>query len=341
MKRVLIVKTSSLGDVIHTLPALTDAVNNISDIQFDWVIEHSFADIASWHSSVSEVIPVKVRQWRNSPLKTLRSQEWSSFRAQIKSRSYDAVIDAQGLIKSALLLPFTNGPRFGMDKHSVRESIASYFYDQKFAIPRDQHAVERTRQLFAKSLGYAVPDSIGNYKIRSQFSDSNIEPYVVFLHGTTWQSKHYPENYWSDLIALAEQHSFRVKLLWGNDLEYCRAEQLASKSKACEVMPRLSLAEIAELLVKATGAIAVDTGLGHLAAAVDCPTVSLFMSTNPGWSGAYGKSQKHLAVKFPCAPCMKRDCPLQSINDQIRPPCASTISPGYVWNSFLELTQSL
>ncbi|MEL0037223.1 MAG: glycosyltransferase family 9 protein, partial [Gammaproteobacteria bacterium] len=117
MKRVLIIKTSSLGDVIHTLPALTDAANNDPEIQFDWVVEESFAEIASWHPAVNDVIPVKIRAWRKSPLKTLRSDEWKLFKQKLKSVNYDTVIDAQGLLKSALLLPLTNGPRYGLDKH--------------------------------------------------------------------------------------------------------------------------------------------------------------------------------------------------------------------------------
>lgn len=337
----LIIKTSSLGDVIHTLPALTDAQKNIPNIQFDWVVEKSFSEIASWHPAVRNVIPVKLREWRKSPLKTFRSDEWKTFKSNVNAEKYDAIIDAQGLLKSALLLPLTNGPRFGLDRQSARESISSYFYDHKINVEKDMHAVERTRSLFAQSLGYSVPDSLGNYGIKDQFISTEKQPYIVLLHGTTWDSKHYPENYWHEMISLAERLSLRVKLLWGNDVELARARSLADKSSHCEVMPALSLAEIAQLLANATGAIAVDTGLGHLAAAVDCPTVSLFMSTNPGWSGAYGKSQKHLAVNYQCSPCMKRTCPLPPANGEIHPPCATTISSNDVWNSFVELTQSL
>ena len=341
MKHVLIIKTSSLGDVIHTLPALTDAANNDPEIQFDWVVEESFAEIASWHPAVNDVIPVKIRAWRKSPLKTLRSDEWKLFRQKLKSVNYDTVIDAQGLLKSALLLPLTNGPRYGLDKHSAREGLASLLYNYKFNIDKDNHAVERTRMLFARSLGYSIPDSLGDYGIKSQFIQSDREPYIVLLHGTTWDSKHYPEHYWRDLITRASSESFKIKLLWGNDSERNRAEKLAKQSPKCEVMPKLSLSEIASLLSSAHGAIAVDTGLGHLAASVDCPTVSLYMSTNPGWSGAYGMTQKHMAVYYPCAPCMKRVCPLPASEDNIHPPCATTIPPDVVWNSFRELTQSL
>lgn len=348
MKRVLIIKTSSLGDVIHTLPAITDALRAIGNIQFDWVVEENFSEIASWHPGVSNVIPVQIRKWRKNPFKTLLSPEWSEFKASVKAHKYDAVIDAQGLLKSAILLPLTRGKRYGLDKQSAREPIASKFYDVKHHIPRTSHAVERTRQLFAKSLGYDVPENQGDYGIAEQFKTEHKSPYVVLLHGTTWASKHYPEPYWQELINLAASNNYQVKLLWGNQTEYDRAQRLADGKGSVEVMPKMSLKEIAALLTSAVGSIACDTGLGHLAAAVDCPNVSLFTSTNPGLSGAYGEGQLHLFAGYDCAPCMLRECDknaievnLGNLQQRISPPCASTIDPEKVWNSFIELVQSL
>ena len=103
--RVLLVKTSSLGDVIHTLPALTDAQRAIPGIQFDWVVEEGFAEIPAWHPAVAQVIPVAIRRWRKHPLQTLRSGEWRRFKARLRETHYDLVIDAQGLLKSAWLTP--------------------------------------------------------------------------------------------------------------------------------------------------------------------------------------------------------------------------------------------
>jgi heptosyltransferase-1 len=344
VQRVLIIKTSSLGDVIHTLPALTDASKLFPDIRFDWVIEESFAEIASWHPAVKNVIPVKLRQWRNKPLKTLFSDEWKSFRNQIKTTRYDAVIDAQGLLKSAFLVPMTEGPSYGLDKHSARESQAAWFYDHKLSVPKNQHAVERIRQLLAKSLGYDLPDTPGHYGICGKFQKNSSEPYVVVLHGTTWQSKHYPVLYWQQLINKLAAEGLKVKLLWGNQVERERAENLASSSKHTEVLPKMALSGVAQLLASAIGAISVDTGLGHLAAAVHCPTLSLYTSTKPGLSGTYGDNQVHLRVRRDCSPCMLRRCNQPAhpeiINKErhlISPPCATSIPPEHVWQSLKEL----
>jgi len=339
-KKVLIIKTSSLGDILHTLPALTDCSIQHPNTIFDWVVEKSFSEIPTWHPKVNKVIPVSIRKWRKQPIQTLFSGPWKAFRQDLKSEQYDAIIDAQGLIKSAFLAPMASGHRYGLDRNSARESLASLFYQTKIHIKRNQHAVERTRQLFAKALDYKIPTAPADYGIKSSLLDSDQQPYLVFLHGTTWQSKHYPEEYWHQLIKLAATDGLKIKLLWGNEQEQKRAKRLAANYSHVEIMPKLNLSEIAILLASATASIAVDTGLGHLAAAVDCPTLSLFSSTNPELTGAYGKNQKHLPATLSCSPCMQRNCPVESgkktiedqgYNQSINPPCFSTIPPDIVW----------
>ena len=154
--RVLVIKTSSLGDVIHTLPALTDAARAIPGIRFDWVVEEGFAEIPAWHPAVSQVITVAIRRWRKHPLKTLRSGEWSRFKQRLRESHYDLVIDAQGLLKSAWLTRYVKTPVAGLDSNSAREPIAARFYDRPYSVPRGQHALERTRQLFGQALGYSL-----------------------------------------------------------------------------------------------------------------------------------------------------------------------------------------
>ena len=308
--RVLLIKTSSLGDVIHTLPALTDAQAAIPGIRFDWVVEEGFAEIPVWHPAVAEVIPVAIRRWRESPLKTLRSGDWKRFRQRLHAHKYDLVIDAQCLLKSAVLTLGIKAPVAGLDKQSAREPLASRFYDQRIEVPRDQHAVERVRQLFARALGYPLPSGIGDYGLNRDYlvNEQLAEDYVVFLHGTTWVTKHWPELYWRRLAEMAVARGLQVKLPWGNDAEKARAQRIAKDVEGVQVLPRLPLAGMANILASARACVAVDTGLGHLAAALDVPTVSLYGPTNPGWSGAYGGGQVHLASDFPCAPCMSKTC---------------------------------
>lgn len=153
--RVLIVKTSSMGDVLHTLPALTDAQQAIPDIQFDWVVEEGFAQIPSWHAAVNHVIPVAIRRWRKAWFSAPIKAERKAFRDAVQAERYDAIIDAQGLVKSAALVTrLAHGVKHGMDWQTAREPLASLFYNRRHHIARQQHAVERTRELFAKSLGY-------------------------------------------------------------------------------------------------------------------------------------------------------------------------------------------
>lgn len=299
MKRVLIIKTSSMGDIIHTLPALTDAASAIPDIQFDWVVEENFAEIPAWHPAVNHIIPVAIRRWRKSILKTLRSGEWAEFRQNINNYEYDAVIDAQGLLKSAWITKKARGATFGLDKHSAREPLASYFYQHPQAISWQQHAVERIRQLFAQSLGYTVPTETGKFALNHNLfenSYSSHTPYIVFIHGTTWATKHWPENYWRKLTQPVVSAGYSVLLPWGNEIERARAEQIAKDLDFVTVLPKLSLAAIAGVLSGATAAVAVDTGLGHLAAAMDIPCVSLYGPTSPDKIGAYGADQVHLTL---------------------------------------------
>lgn len=299
--RVLLVKTSSMGDLIHSFPALTDAQQAIPGICFDWVVEEGFAEIPNWHPAVEKSIAVAIRRWRKQPFRTLFSEEWRRFKSRLRAERYDLVIDAQGLLKSAWLTRYVSAPVAGFAKKSAREPLASYFYDQTYSVPRNQHAVERTRQLFALALGYPQPKVLGQYglnKARFQHKASDA-PYLVFLHGTTWPSKHWPEPYWRALAEVMTEEGWSIQLPWGNDLERERAGRIAAGLKGVTLLPRLNLAGVAEVIANAQACVAVDTGLGHLAAALDVPTVSLYGPTRPTRVGAYGQNQLHLTAVGP------------------------------------------
>lgn len=336
--RVLIVKTSSMGDVIHTLPALTDAGKALPGITFDWLVEENFVEIPRWHPLVKEIIPLALRRWKK---RWHTKQTWIEarhVREQLKKNQYDLIIDAQGLLKSAVLTCFVKGIVCGGDWQSAREPLASLFYQRKCSVDFNQHAVTRMRSLFAKALEYSLPDSVPDYGVdRTSFCDVLVsQPYLVFLHGTTWATKHWPEEYWIQLAKLATVKNFQVKLPWGNESEKARAHRIAAVSKNIEVLPKLTLAEMAAVLATAQAIVAVDTGLGHLAAVLSVPTVSLYGPTNAVLTGAMGKNQLHLSADFSCAPCLNRACTFQQPSS-VTPACFETLSPAAVWSALSTL----
>ncbi len=342
MKRVLIVKMSSMGDVIHTLPALTDVRRIYPDIEFDWVVEPSFAEIPRWHKAVKTVIPAPLRSLRKAPWQSFHKGEWHALLKRLRYTSYDAVIDAQGLVKSALVAKFAKGKRFGFDRKSAREGMASVVYHQKIAVPKGQHAVERVRQLFANIFHYPNPSSPPDYGIdKTRLADISYgNKTILFLHGTTWPTKHWPENYWCQLAHCAAREGYQVLLPWGNEIEKSRAQKIRQSCQENaiellpEVLPKLSLGEVTSLIAKARGIVAVDTGLGHVAAAMAVPTVSLYGPTDPKLTGAYGPNQHHLQVVASCSPCFGRVCK-QGSHFAVMPPCFESLSHTKVWNTLL------
>ncbi|MFK5985132.1 MAG: lipopolysaccharide heptosyltransferase I [Pseudomonadota bacterium] len=366
MIRCLIIKISSLGDIIHTLPALTDALNAIGDIQFDWVVEEGFQEIPSWHPAVNKVIPVALRRWKKNIIQSVFSSEWKVFKQQIRAQQYDVIIDAQGLLKSALLTRLVKGKTYGLDKLSAREAIASHFYQYPQSISRNQHAVERTRQLFAKALDYKLPiafdyglgNTITNF---SKVTDKTRakKNQILFFHGTTWETKHWPEQYWLQLARLLISDGYEILLPWGNEQEKLRAQRIKKAIKkppdntkidtaGIRILPKMSLQEIFVQLIDVAAVVAVDTGLAHLAAALDIPLVSLFGPTNPGLTRPYGAhkgKQLQIQVDFACIACLKRTCSFsqqdQAVNKQhISPACYIDLTPDRVRQALYQLLEN-
>ena len=194
----LIVKMSSMGDIIHTLPALTDAIAVMPAIKFDWLVEPAFAEIPRWHKAVQNVITIPLREWRKHWLKSCMEGELKQFYSRLRNKKYDVIIDAQGLLKSSALARLGRSKLYGgFAADSARESIASMFYNTKVSVPKELHAIERIRKLFAGVLHYSYSADSLDYGVDwSTFGNKQVaKPYLFFLHGTTWETKHWPEVY--------------------------------------------------------------------------------------------------------------------------------------------------
>lgn len=290
MPRLLIVKTSSLGDVIHNLPILADIRAHHPDIEFDWVVEESFSDIPALHPAVLSVIPVAMRRWRKHPFSGATWREIAAFRQRLRQTPYDLVLDTQGLLKSALIARSARGMRHGQDRFSAREPLAALLYDRRHPVPRGQHAVVRNRQLAALALDYPLPVSPPDYGIRASESMPTIdlpEQYVVALHATSRDSKLWPAAHWVTLGQQLLEQGTCLLLPWGNAAEQLRAQAIAAQVPQSVVLPRLRLNALAGILAKARAAIGVDTGLAHLAVALGVPTVAIYTDTDPLLTGVY------------------------------------------------------
>ena len=348
--RVLIVKVSSLGDIIHTLPAVTDAHRAHKDLVFDWVVEENFVEVPGWHPAVETIIPVALRRWRNHPVKTYLGSEFREFKRELQRVHYDLVIDAQGLIKSGIISRLSRGLTIGLSNRTIREPMATLFYNKVYSVPWTEHAVDRVRQLFSRALQYNYdPDSVDYGIDINRITDADkleVKKQVIFLHGTTWLTKHWPEYYWRHLASIAGEAGYKVLLPWGNASERQRADFIARDNANASVLDKQSLTGLAVHLLQSTGVIAVDTGLGHLAAALNKPTVSLYGPTDPELSGTFGVKQLHLNSNLNCAPCVKKTCAYNGpgITDDfenqpfaVTPPCFATHKPELVWQQFEKL----
>jgi len=280
LTRVLLIKTSSLGDVIHCLPAVSDMALQVADLELDWLVEEGLAEIPRLHPAVARVIPIGMRRWRRRPLARQTWRELAALRHMLSAAPYDAVVDAQGLMRVAWLGRIARGPLSGYDRRSIREPLASLFYARRFPVSVHVHAAERMRRLCAQALGYALPEAM-DYGLAARPARPAWlppGPFLVGLHATARPDKAWAEPNWIELGRRAAARGLTLALPSGSDRERASAHRIAAAAGAV-VAPPMSFTELAGLFAAASAVVGVDTGLTHLASAVGAPVVAIYAAS--------------------------------------------------------------
>lgn len=326
---VLLVRLSSLGDVVHAFPAVADAAEAWPGLRIDWLVDAAFADLPALHPAVHRVLPVPLRRLKGRGPAALPGL----LRAvgALRARRYERIVDVQGLLKSALLARVPRGVRVGPDRWSAREPLAARLYARTRAVPRDLHAVERVRRLVAGALGVPGPPGPPRSGLEHLWSPGSGPDRVLLLHGTTWATKHWPDAAWKDLARRLRDTGRVPVTTWGDAAERTRAEALG-REVGVEVVPRLRIRELVEVIRTCRATVAVDTGLAHLSAALGVPTLALHGPTDPCRTGVVGPRASVLASGYHCAPCLQRSCK-EDPDRQCTPwpPCLGAVSMDDAW----------
>ena len=330
-KRILIIKTTSLGDVLHTLPAVSELLLYSSNITIDWVVEDSFSEIVEWHPGINRIWKVSIRKWRRNLFSLNTWKQILNFVRSIRSEKYDLVIDAQGLFKSALiLLLIRSNKKYGLDYASAREGWVSIFYKNKIEVKKGEHAIFRTKSLFGKAFGYEPDYSNFSSNIEHNWvNNDSHDNTIVFLHGTTWKTKHWPDQYWRELAILLVKRGYKIYLPWGSDLEKSRAIKISDGEENIKVLDKLTLSQLAFILTNSALVVSVDTGLSHLTAACNTPIISIYGPTSSQLTGSMGMKSHFFSSDLSCAPCFKKKC---IISDSQFPPCLNHIKPREIYD---------
>jgi heptosyltransferase I len=276
MTEILFIKTSSMGDVLHHMPAVTDARRRFPQARITWVVDELYAPLASLHPAVDEIVPIAVRRWRKRLLELPTWNEVREATAKLRARHYDAVIDTQGLVRTALMTKLIGGASHGYDADSIREPFAARFYDRTYSVSWDLHVIARNRTLTGLALDY-TPEGEPDYGFdRNYFKPEAAAPYAILFHATAKTNKEWPEDRWIEIGKSLAARGLEVVLPWGSDTERERSERIAAQVPNARVPERRPIIEVGKLIAGAQLVVGVDTGFLHIAAALGIPVVAVF-----------------------------------------------------------------
>jgi len=290
--RILLVKMSSMGDIIHNMPLVHDIKQHYPEAIIDWGVEEAFVELARLNPLVNQVIPVGMRRWKKVLFSKNTWLEFFKFKKNLQQFHYDAILDTQGLIKSAFIAKLARGASFGQDTNTAREGLAGYLVHHPLDIPRNLHAIARNRLIGALALNYAVDDNNIHYDM--QFN-AEVDPHlaallpdncIMLFHSSARDAKHWPNEHWIALGQNLNAQGYALALPWGSVPEKLRAETIANSLKNALVLPKLSIIQLASLMRHTQACIGLDTGLTHIAVALNIPTLAIFTDTYLWQAGA-------------------------------------------------------
>lgn len=286
MSAALIVRPSSLGDVVWALAVARDIALARPGLAVDWVAEEAFVALPRLSEDVRRVVPIALRRWRREPFAVRTWREMRASRAALRAQRYEAIVDAQEQVKGAVIARLARGRRHGFDRRSIREPVATWLHDEHHAVARDVHFAVKCRRLAAAAVGYAI-DGPPRWRWRLPAPPACVPdaPFVVAVHATSRPDKRWPADRWHDLLAGVDASGLPVLIPHGSDSEEAQSRALAAQLRRAIVPPRLSLDAMAALLARAHAVVGVDTGLTHLAAALGTPTLALFTATDAALAG--------------------------------------------------------
>ncbi|AXS81168.1 lipopolysaccharide heptosyltransferase I [Dechloromonas sp. HYN0024] len=282
MLKVLLIKMSSMGDLVHNLPLVSDIRAHFPDARIDWVAEEAYSPIPALHPGINRVIPVAWRRWRRQLGQASTWQEMKAFVATLREVEYDLILDTQGLYKSAVIARLARGCIVGGDRHSIKEGGAALFYNKRLAIARSRHVIDRCRAVGAGALGYAA-DSLRVFGIEAEPLRADWlpkGPYCVLMHAASRPEKLWSEEYWVALGRYLHERGMFTALPWGSGEERARSERLAAQIPGAVVPPRMGLDVAAHFLAGARVVVGLDTGFTHFAAALSRPTIGIFCDSD-------------------------------------------------------------
>lgn len=369
--RILIIKLSSIGDLIHTFPAIIDAKLYVKDLIIDWMVDEDFFEIIDIYKNfndfqaIEKIITIPLRKIKRNVYKEIFKFNVRNFLDNLRSIKYDLIIDPQGLLKSAILTMLCKSHQtVGFNFNSCREKLASFIYNNTIEVNKNLHAIFRTKKLFADSLNYPYQENVTNInygldpKSFTQLIKSMPEklysfPYIVLLYGTSWESKHWHTDYWSNLCKLIIEDNKTIVMLVKEPAQQQFAEQIAiflikninnytnnsnENKNRLIILSQLNFFQITVILANAVAIVAVDTGFAHLAASMKIPVVAMYGPTSKNTSGILGNTNVNLQSNYHCSPCYSRIClEYYRGKSKIKQPCFLEITPQVIFNKLKKL----